>query len=89
MDPRVADAGIHGEAPLEADLPAHLLTQRPPALRGDAPRKRPRRDPAGLQHDRPPVRGERGGTRVVFPAPGGATTTTAPFARTASTIEPM
>jgi len=46
--------GAAGEPPLEADLPADLLPDRPPLLRRDAPRQRAGGDAAGLQKDRPP-----------------------------------
>jgi hypothetical protein len=40
-----------GEAPLEANLPADVVTQRPAALLRDAPRDGARRDAPGLQQD--------------------------------------
>ena len=72
-----AHARLGPEAAVEADVPADLAAGRPALLLGDAPRDAARRQPTGLQHDDGTTVGDGRGTRVVLPAPGAATTTTA------------
>ena len=79
--PRVAR-----EAPIEPDVPADFAAERPALLVGDAPRDRARGHAPRLQQQHRPVGVSAGGTRVVFPAPGAAVTTTRPPRRTSATI---
>ncbi len=77
---REDNARVGPEEPLEADPPADLHSQMPPALGGDAAGRRARRHAPGLENEDAPRRrrGDRGGTRVVLPAPGGASRIAAP-----------
>lgn len=53
-------AGRRGEFPVEANVPARLLAQRPPTLRGDSPGEGACREPPWLQHDDGAVIRQRG-----------------------------
>ena len=83
-------ARLGPEPALEPDVPPDLAAERPALLVRDPPRDAARRHTARLQHDdrRPPA-ASAGDTRVVFPAPGAAVTTTARLSRTRATISGM
>ncbi len=77
---------------LEANLVTHFLAECGAGLFRNACRGGASRHPAGLKHDQirmlgasSPARRIAGGTRVVFPAPGGATRTSDRCARTVAT----
>ncbi len=79
-------SGVVGrEAPLEADVPADLAAERPAALLGDARGHGAHGHAARLQHEHAAGPTSAGGTRVVLPAPGAATSTAARRDASAST----
>jgi hypothetical protein len=77
------------ELPVEADLPSDFFAEGPTPLGGDAAREAPGGDAPRLEDDGLPAAASAGGTRVVFPAPGGATITRARPSRSRSTISGM
>ena len=87
---RDEQAGVGAEAPLEPDLPADLATDRPRRARRQSgvqsARAAARR---GCRSSTGPASGSAGGTRVVLPAPGSATTTAARRRCNAAAISEM